>query len=374
MVHRDSIHPNEEQEFIESKLGETLWRFEYADEDLIEEFMGPAASKEEYEEYTEIHRDPKEVLNEGFTREEISPITIGYHRNLGYTESQYISTTLDPELWFHRRRYRYKIIPAFNWDESSRTGVWIPGDDNEMEVSFTNRIEPQAIVEVYDRILDRTGSIDKIASRLVWRNGGRFDWILENHFPQAQRIAAIVNVVITGPSERHGLHNWRREVCAAVMFYAKMRESNHSQAEMPSDSEFADLAKCIDLKNEIVNNLRFLPGLAIAPLSLVGSCAAHRYFLDAAVDDPNLLHLAGRLPEGPSRENYFFSFQMPHISAPVRSSDRFSPVSLSLATAAATHPVPLSSFPAANNPQMADLEKTNFGAFNLLRNTLTRQR
>ncbi|MFD4578189.1 hypothetical protein ACFWNK_38570 [Streptomyces sp. NPDC058417] len=248
MVHQQSIHPEDKGKIIESEPNEVLWRFEYDDKEY---------QNEEGDDYEEIHRDPQEVLKEGFTRKGFNLITLSDHRNTGFVESQYISTTRDPELWFHERRYRYKIIPSLNQGQASRTGVYVSEDDDcaphEQEVSFTNKIEPQAIVEVYDKLLNRTGSINGATSQLVWKNGGRFNWTLEDNSPRVQRFQNIVNKMIVNPNPRYSLEGWRREVCGALLYYSEEKEGcSQAQSNTAIYSKVANLAKYVNVNNKIL--------------------------------------------------------------------------------------------------------------------------
>ncbi|MEW2426302.1 hypothetical protein AB0911_38320 [Streptomyces nigra] len=53
------------------------------------------------EEYEEVHLEPHEVMTQGFVRGKVDLITIDAHKGLDFQRSQFISTTRNPELWFH---------------------------------------------------------------------------------------------------------------------------------------------------------------------------------------------------------------------------------------------------------------------------------
>ncbi|MET8560003.1 hypothetical protein ABZV75_05075 [Streptomyces flaveolus] len=162
-VDYDLIHPDDTAlGVVESRPTETLWRF----------------SKEA----------PESVFAHGFRADDVTSVVPLHDWALENPDAQFVSTTRDSELWYGNKRYRYRIDPARNGDT---TGVDVNstlaahGDtlsgvvDGEAEVAFTRELRPEAIVSVYDRQLDRTGTWEPGPQGpvVVWRPGGRFDWI-----------------------------------------------------------------------------------------------------------------------------------------------------------------------------------------------------
>ncbi|MEW2426303.1 hypothetical protein AB0911_38325 [Streptomyces nigra] len=191
-----------------------------------------------------------------------------------------------------------------------------------------------------------------------------------------------MNSVITAPSARHGLLDWKREVYGALVFYAKNREDDRIEREGEEgqatlgdifaplcDSTLAELAKCIDAKNEIVHNAQFLHALSTVPPELVASCVTNRAFLEAALKDVRPLFTAARLPEG-LREAYIHTFRPHGVSIPSSTYTISRPLPFNVT--AAFHPVPQGSLQVAPASPMEILKNTNPGAYEMLKKVVAR--
>ncbi|MFE8950537.1 hypothetical protein [Streptomyces sp. NPDC007856] len=140
------IHPGDQAAAVLSGGRETVWRFS--------------------------EEDPHEVFEQGFSARDVSRVIEG-RQWPGNRDAQFVATTRDPDLRFHNRRFRYQIDTASNSDP---TGIDINatlGDEStfaeEQEIAFTGRIDPQAVVSVYDYFLDQTGTHrDGV---VVWEHG-----------------------------------------------------------------------------------------------------------------------------------------------------------------------------------------------------------
>ncbi|MEU2227280.1 hypothetical protein [Streptomyces sp. NPDC018347] len=193
-VDYDLIHPDDEDLVVESKPTETLWRFS--------------------------DRSPEFVFVNGFHADDVTNVVSLHGWALRNPSAQFVSTTRGAELWYKDRRYRYRVDPARN---SDTTGVDVnrtfadQGNpiltlvDHEAEVAFTRALGPEAIVSVYDRQENRTGTWDPVSQAVVWRAGGRHDWQFETPPPDT---APAVDYTMAHPDGRE--ENSGREDAAAA--------------------------------------------------------------------------------------------------------------------------------------------------------------
>ncbi|MFF5860568.1 hypothetical protein ACFY8B_34100 [Streptomyces sp. NPDC012751] len=194
-VDYDLIHPDDADLGVEeSKPTETLWRFS--------------------------DRSPESVFVHGFHADDVTSVVPLREWAFENPDAQFVSTTRRADLWYNDRRYRYRVDPARN---SDTTGVDVnstfaaQGDpildlvDHEAEVAFTRALGPEAIVSVYDRQENRTGTWDPVSQAVVWRAGGRHDWQFETPPPDT---APAVDYTMAHPDGREE-NSGRAEAAAA---------------------------------------------------------------------------------------------------------------------------------------------------------------
>ncbi|MFH9576367.1 hypothetical protein ACH4MG_38415, partial [Streptomyces sp. NPDC017454] len=146
------VHELDRDYVVESLKGEKLWRFS--------------------------NRPPEEIFRVGFHAddpESVVDLRKWARRN---PAAQFVSTTRDRELWHRSSRFRYGIDSSRNGDP---TGVDVNGTFDrqaawnsfpmEREVTFTGLIDARAVVSVYDRELDRTGTWNPDTDEVEWREG-----------------------------------------------------------------------------------------------------------------------------------------------------------------------------------------------------------
>ncbi|MFI5752987.1 hypothetical protein ACIBBE_45960 [Streptomyces sp. NPDC051644] len=152
------IHPADIEYLVESRPGETLWRFS--------------------------NQAPETVFAQGFRADDVSQIADLETWSLDNPVAQFVSTTRDAELGFGRR-FRYRIDAARNGDptgadiNATLKARGVLARENEKEVAFTRVVDREAVISVYDRNLDRTGIWDQETETVAWRPGGRYDWAEE---------------------------------------------------------------------------------------------------------------------------------------------------------------------------------------------------
>ncbi|MET8566430.1 hypothetical protein ABZV75_39960, partial [Streptomyces flaveolus] len=148
-------------EVVESRPGETLWRFS--------------------------SHPPEEVFTIGFPSDDtdnLVDIRKWVQRN---PKAQFVSTTRDPELWHAEKRFRYEIYPWRNFDPTGVDVVYtlerryLYPFEHELEVAFTGRIDPAAVVRVLERSTGMIGTWDGEA--VVWHD--RYSWM--PRLPQQER-------------------------------------------------------------------------------------------------------------------------------------------------------------------------------------------
>jgi hypothetical protein len=169
-VNLDMVHEFDRSFIIERKFSTRLWRFS--------------------------HRPPEDVLVNGFVTDNPDSratiyawVTEGQKESGKGVKAPFISTTRDPELWFDDRRYRYAIDVTKNADTTGidmmatlrheldsshlpnkfRDSVDVMAE--EKEVAFTGRIDPAAIISVYDMHKNRSGVYDEASNRIKWTSG-----------------------------------------------------------------------------------------------------------------------------------------------------------------------------------------------------------
>ncbi|MEU2229317.1 hypothetical protein ABZ575_41105, partial [Streptomyces sp. NPDC018347] len=180
------VHRKDAPWVVESRPGEILWRFS--------------------------NREPEEVFRDGFTADDVEYVSDLYEWRGANPDAQFIATTRDPELWYGGKRYRYRIDSARNDDpqgidvnatvarmaenaeavaayaaseaeaedsggeegsEYSEGSVGLNEFPQEEEVAFTRAISARAVVGVYDRDMDRTGTWNVGTKAVRWSPGGR---------------------------------------------------------------------------------------------------------------------------------------------------------------------------------------------------------
>ncbi|MEU7288280.1 glycosyltransferase, partial [Streptomyces flaveolus] len=159
LIHRDDIR----LDGVEGLSTETLWRFS--------------------------EQGPESVFVDGFRADDVTNVVDVHDWTGDNPRAQFVATTRDADLWYGNKRYRYRVDPARKGDT---TGVdmgatlAVQGDDlaginvREAEMAFTGELSPEAIVGVYDREEDRTGTFDATTRTVTWRPGGGDDWNAEN--------------------------------------------------------------------------------------------------------------------------------------------------------------------------------------------------
>ncbi|GAB1340087.1 hypothetical protein ACE1SV_66770 [Streptomyces sp. E-15] len=210
------VHRKDAPWIVESRPGEILWRFS--------------------------DREPEEVFRDGFTADDVEYISDLYEWRGANPDAQFIATTRDPELWYRGKRYRYRIDSARNDDpqgidvnatvarmaenaeavaayaaseaedsgdeegsEYSEGSVGLNEFPQEEEVAFTRAVSARAVVGVYDRILDRTGTWNDGTKSVRWSPGGRAVQLAPAP-EQAADGAPAVDYAILRPEDRHRDH------------------------------------------------------------------------------------------------------------------------------------------------------------------------
>ncbi|MFH9045093.1 hypothetical protein ACH4FA_38190, partial [Streptomyces sp. NPDC017966] len=150
------VHELDRDYVVESDEGERLWRFS--------------------------NRPPEEIFREGFHADDPKNVVDLWDWSCENPDAQFVSTTRDQDLWFEdhngKKRYRYGIDSSRNGDP---TGVDVNGTfdraelwhafPEEQEVAFTGLIDARAVVSVYDREQDCTGTWNPDTDEVEWREG-----------------------------------------------------------------------------------------------------------------------------------------------------------------------------------------------------------
>ncbi|MEU6537088.1 EndoU domain-containing protein [Streptomyces sp. NPDC047000] len=167
------VHESDRDYVVEGGDGERLWRFS--------------------------NHPPEEVFQRGFqadVRDATTPLMWWGHNDNG--GAPFVATTRDPGLWYKNSRYRYEVDLSRN-SEPNRTGIdlnatiglemergvvprtWRNYYPREREIVVTGSVDPPAVVSVYDKEENRTGTWNPGANEIDWVPGGLLPQSEEAH-------------------------------------------------------------------------------------------------------------------------------------------------------------------------------------------------
>ncbi|HET6500297.1 MAG TPA: hypothetical protein VFG87_05980 [Amycolatopsis sp.] len=142
------VHRQDRKNIVESSPHEVLWHFS----DL----------------------NPRWILRNGFVARNINTVHTIREMQVYNIPGTLISTTRSRDRWFRNRRYRFEIAASRNHDP---VGVDVDATlgsiSGEAEVAFTGRIDPAAVISVYDHERDRTGYWNPGNNDIDWIHGDR---------------------------------------------------------------------------------------------------------------------------------------------------------------------------------------------------------
>ncbi|MFF5861099.1 hypothetical protein ACFY8B_36835, partial [Streptomyces sp. NPDC012751] len=147
------VHPADRGAVVESRPGETVWRFS--------------------------DKRPETVFSTGFRAEDPEALVRLRRWVDDNPPASYVSTTRDRAIRYMGRRFRYEIVSSLNSDPTGvdvnatlRKTEGIPEyREEEQEVAFTGSIDPRAVVRVYDFFERQTGTRDPATGGIVWTRG-----------------------------------------------------------------------------------------------------------------------------------------------------------------------------------------------------------